>query len=295
MDKIKRLLKSLVDVNLFENFLPIFRVYLSFHIIKKIFLNWDSLTLFLDKAVYTSKYAHILPYIVGNTIGTIPIIVIITIILALLFGLGIGKNITALLLFFSMLLYFEPFLFIANGGDNLLYFILIYMIFTNSYKHLTITHRYRQNAVSNFVSNLASISIMLHLCLIYFVSGVHKIHADVWLNGVATYYILQLERFNSPINGYFTSNTFLIAFSTYYTLLFEMLFPFLVWNRRLRPIFLISGVLMHLGIYFTMMIYDFEILFIVIYGFFIPNEVWQKWFDKAKGTRIFSYLQMSLK
>ena len=29
---------------------------------------------------------------------------------------------------------------------------------------------------------------------------------------------------------------------------------------------------MHLGIYFFMMIYDFEILFIMIYGFFVTNE-----------------------
>ncbi len=104
----------------------------------------------------------------------------------------------------------------------------------------------------------------------------HKIHSDVWFNGVANYYILNLERFCSPLNIYFSKNTFFIATSTYFTLFFELLFPFLVWFKLWRNTFLISGILLHLGIYFFMLIYDFEILFIMTYGFFLTNSEWEK-------------------
>ena len=271
--------------NLFENYLPIFRVYISFHILKKIYLNWGSTDLFLDKTIYTSKYSTLLPLIESRLFNDTPVINIITIVLAILYAFGIGKNITALLLFFSALLYFEPFLFIANGGDNLLYFIMIYMIFVNSYKHLNIFNNYGTGEVSNVLSNLATLSIMLHLCLAYFVSGVHKMSAGVWFNGVATYYVWQLERFNAPINYLFYKNAFIIGFSTYFTILFELLFPFLIWIRQFRKILLISGLVLHLGIYFTMMIYDFEILFIAIYGFWISDATWGKLFLKINpGT-----------
>lgn len=279
-NKFNRYYTYLSSNNLFDNYLPIFRVYISFHLLKKIYLNWGSTELFLDKNIYTSKYDGLFPLVGSRIFNDIPVINIITIILAILYAFGIGKNITALLVFLSAMLYFEPFLFIANGGDNLLYFIMIYMIFVNSYKHLNLLDNYKTGRVSNILSNLATLSIMLHLCLAYFISGVHKMSADVWFNGVATYYVWQLERFNAPINYLFYKNSFVIAFSTYFTILFEILFPFLIWFKKARGVLLVSGILLHIGIYFTMMIYDFEVLFIAVYGFWISNTTWGKLFSK---------------
>lgn len=280
--------KSISEENLFENYLPIFRVYLSFHIIKKIFLNWSSTDLFFNEAVFQSKFFDISSFIYSQVFNGVPLINVITLILAIFYAFGIGKYLTAVLLFFSYLIYFEPFLDVGNGGDNLLYFILIYMSFANSYKYFTLKNTYKLNFFSNTISNLASLSIMFHLCLIYFVSGVHKLNSDVWFNGVATYYIWQLERFNAPINDLFYKNSFIIAMSTYVTILFEILFPFLIWFKKVRPLFLILGILLHLGIYFTMMIYDFEILFIFIYGFWISNQDWEIIFNRLKKYKIFS-------
>lgn len=273
--------------NLFENYLPLFRLYISFHILKKVYLNWGSTDLFVDRSIFISKYHDLLPFIETRVFDNIPISNISTIILAVFYAFGIGKNITALLLFFSMLLYFEPFLFIANGGDNLLYFILIYMVFTNSYKHFNIMQNYRSSSFSNIISNLGVLSIMFHLCLAYFISGVHKMSADIWFNGVATYYIWQLERFNAPINSIFFKNAFIIAFSTYFTILFEVLFPFLIWIKQYRRILLVSGIFLHIGIYFTMMIYDFEILFISVYGFWLSDAMWRRLYSKINSIILY--------
>ena len=37
---------------------------------------------------------------------------------------------------------------------------------------------------------------------------------------------------------------------------------------------MIGGILLHLGIAVFMMLYDFQLLFIAVYGFFISNEMW---------------------
>jgi len=66
----------------------------------------------------------------------------------------------------------------------------------------------------------------------------------------------------------------LVTLGTYFTLAFELLFPILIWYKKHRLWLLISGVFLHLGIYVTMMIFDFEIYFVAIYGFFISNAFW---------------------
>ena len=76
---------------------------------------------------------------------------------------------------------------------------------------------------------------------------------------------------------------FFVGFSTYFTLAFELLFPLFIWNKFYRKFLIFSGIMLHLGIYFFMMIYDFEILFIMIYGFFLTNKQWSKinlWLSK---------------
>ena len=45
---------------------------------------------------------------------------------------------------------------------------------------------------------------------------------------------------------------------------------------------MISGLLLHLGIYVFMMIYDFQILFIILYPLFLTNEQLINFFDKFK-------------
>ncbi|WP_438529552.1 hypothetical protein [Cetobacterium sp.] len=226
--------------------------------------------------VAKSPVLHILPFL-DYRIGDYPLIILLTILIAILFGFGIGRWITSLALYILMYFNNELSYLYSNGGDNLLSFICLYMVFTNSYSYFVLNKSNPiKSKISNLASNLACYSIMIHLCLIYFISFIHKIHSDMWYNGVANYYILNLERYSSPFNYIFSKNIIFIVFSTYFTLAFELFFPILIWNKNFRKILLVSGLLLHLGIYFFMMIYDFEILFIMIYGFFITNNEWSK-------------------
>ena len=270
MEKFITLFNYLSKDNLFKYYLPIFRVYIAFHILKKLFLNWGLISV-VYSAYLSNKEENWFYYLLNTGFNDIPLFIYLSIALSIVYIFGIGGFTTVIGLIYCQLLTSRLFQGFANGGDNLLFFILIYLAFTNSNFYLSFS-KYKDSSLRNFVSNLGVYSILLHLCLIYFVSGVHKIHSDVWFNGVATYYILNIDRFCSPLNHYFSNNAFIIAFTTYATILFEILFPFLIWVKGTRKLFLISGILMHLGIYFFMMIYDFEILFIMIYGFFVTNE-----------------------
>ncbi len=275
MGRIKHILETLTSNNNYEEYLPIFRLYIAFHILKRVFLNWGAFSFVYSPDVYYRNPNQVNSFF-AQMLNGVPLIAYVIIILAIFFLLGVGKNFVILLLFLAMFYYNAPFLFLLNGGDNLLQFILAYMVFTNSYKYYTIFKSQKNTGIRNLISNLACLSIMIHLCIVYIVSGLHKVHSDIWFNGVATYYILHIERFSSPINELFYNNKFFIMASTYITLIFELLFPILIWNNKFKPLFLLIGVLLHISIYLTMMIYDFEILFIMIYGFFISNKYWRK-------------------
>jgi hypothetical protein len=69
--------------------------------------------------------------------------------------------------------------------------------------------------------------------------------------------------------------TDLPAFSTlltYGTLAIELSLAILVWNRRLRPWVLGLGVLMHLGIDWSLRVGFFTLAVFVMYAAFIPPE-----------------------
>jgi hypothetical protein len=215
------------------------------------------------------------------------LVIVFTLILVLF---GIGRKITVLFLFLELAIlqtFVNP---VLNGGDNLLYFVLFYMIFTNSYDHFVLNEKDKTNNVfSNLVSNLAVYSILIHLCYIYLISGLHKIHSDVWFNGTANYYILHLERFQSPLCDYIMNNGVIITASTYLTVFFELFFCVLIWLKSFRNILILLGILLHLGIFFFMMLYDFQIFFITIYGFFITNEEWSKLMNKLNNLKQHKY------
>lgn len=290
-----RLLKSLKNENHFKLFLPIFRVFVCFHIIKKIFINYGSTSIFFDDKFVEIKsgFYRSFDWLFNTQILEIPILLYFLIFTCVLYAFGIGRWFTALLVFIQFYLYTEASALNGNGGDNYLFFILFYLIFADSYYYLCLKETVKKKS-DYLISNIACYSIMIHLCLIYFVSAIHKIHAEEWFNGVATYYILNLERYSSPFNHYFSKNAFIVIFSTYFTILIELLFPFLVWTKRFRIPFLISGLSLHIGIYLFMMIYDFEILFMMVYGFFLTNQEWKLILEKMNKLKYVSKWNIKL-
>src|SRR5690606_3670923 len=107
-----------------------------------------------------------------------------------------------------------------------------------------------------------------HLHCVFFFSAVHKINSEAWFNGIAIYYTLSIERFKGTgINEQLAKNGVFVTITTFLTLLIEIAYPFLIWFKQTRYFVMIPTILMHLGIYIFMMIYDFQIVFIMIQGF----------------------------
>lgn len=212
----------------------------------------------------------------------------IYILLIILFLFGIGKRVTVFMLFICIEIVQNLAWLTLNGGDNILKFAVLYMIFIDSYDKFSLKKLNNKSEFSKqlsiFLSNIGGYSLCIHFCLVYFISAVHKINADVWFNGIATYYVLGSERFQgTPLNMILVKNGTFVTLTTYGTIFIELFFPFLVWNRHLKYYMILLAIMLHIGIGIFMMLYDFQILFIIILGFFISNNEWKHIIQKIKS------------
>lgn len=261
-------------------YLAFLRVALSMWLLKEICINWYSFD-----ALYSPSTFVVLK---NNLISRIPgglafirshhmWIIAVYMVIIFLNIFGIGRWFTGLLLFLSVDFLQKMNMSFVNGGDYMAKLILLYLIFADSYKYFVLTKQRNVDSdrrkFQNLLSNLAALSIMLQLCVAYFSSGFAKINEPLWQHGEATYYALSMERFmGTSFNKYIAQYKWVDYFTNYSTICFELLFPFLIWIKKLRKPLLIAGILFHLGIYIFLMIYGFQIVFVLIYGLFLPNQ-----------------------
>lgn len=277
----------------FKVYSSIFRVFVCIIILKQMLTIWQFVPLLYEKesflvpsnSMFFGLFSPTLLFIREHIYTFLGIYIGIVI----LYLFGIGKYIIAFLTFicFDMLQRICP--EILNGGDNLLKFLLLYLTFIDSYNYLSIApiniKSFSKKHFVNFLSNVFGFCICIHLSLIYFLAAIHKIHSDVWFHGVATYYTFNLERFSgTPYNSYLSKIPLFVTITTYFTILVEMFYPTLVWFKQTKKVIIILMIILHINIYAFMMIYDFQIIFIMSQGFFFSNEQWinfiKKYFPK---------------
>lgn len=111
--------------------------------------------------------------------------------------------------------------------------------------------RFREiRPIWNLVHNCARFLIAWQVCMVYFWAVFYKLGGDNWRDGTALYYVLHLSHFMPfpALSSLLSSNSTLVAFMTYATIVFQMAFPFLMWNPRLKPYLIGGAVLLHLSI-----------------------------------------------
>ena len=254
-------------------YFSIFRVFICFHIIKDIFYNFSFFYVLIGPgkfSYYRSKFISINTYELLT--DNYEYVVISICIMSLLWGFGIGKRITGLSTAILLVILQEMNPYVLNGGDNLLRFLVFYCCIPNTYSYLSI-NKSEQNKQSAWLLHLSYLLIICHLSIVYFISGINKIHSDPWFYGYALSDISQINRFRfNDISFTLMNNKYISIFICYIVMIWETLFPLTLQNIYLRVATFIIGITMHLSIYFMMMIDDFSILFISCYGFILRGS-----------------------
>jgi len=114
---------------------------------------------------------------------------------------------------------------------------------------------------------------MTQICLVYFFSALAKLHDENWLNGTAVLMTSQVDHFSLPIISNNAARfTFLLVFLNYLVLFYQVLFPIVIWIKKIKKTFIVIGILMHLYIAFVMGLVSFGLIMILPYIYFWPEK-----------------------
>ncbi len=156
---------------------------------------------------------------------------------------------------------------VITSGDYLLNQMLLFNVFLNP-KIPSLN-----NTVADFKTvthNVALLGVKIQICLAYLVAAIFKLQDADWFDGQAIQQIIQIPVF-SHVAFQAMPACILIA-STWIVLLYQLLFPVLVWYRKFKIYILSIGIIQHIIIAFGMGLFSFGILMMLSYIVFLRYD-----------------------
>jgi hypothetical protein len=114
--------------------------------------------------------------------------------------------------------------------------------------------------------------IQIQVALAYWGASVAKISGNQWIDGTAVYYSSRLEDFTRLPVGPLFGTLVACQFFSWSTLVIETSLWTLIWFKECRYWVLLAGVLLHIGIDYTMTLPIFEMLFVASYVTFVEPD-----------------------
>lgn len=232
----------------------------------------------ITKTPNSKEYMNFSIYQFSDSTLYFEIIFHLGILLALLFTLGYKTGFVSILNYIFLFSLQQENGLILDGGSNIMIIVLFYMMFmkTNAYFSLE-NQNYevtdKQNYYFSTVHNIALLAIIVQLSILYLNSALYKVMGETWQNGTATYNILQVQDFNLPwLTDLIISNDTVVVVSTYITLLVQLAFPFMLFNKYTKYLVLLILVPMHLGIAFAMGLITFSLIMIILDSLLITDN-----------------------
>jgi hypothetical protein len=138
--------------------------------------------------------------------------------------------------------------------------------------------------------------ITAQVCILYGSAGLYKVSGDLWANGTALHFVLNLDLFQPwpTLSHVVDSEQMLVAVVSYLTVLVQVAFPFVLFGR-LKYVFVTILAIMHLSIAVLLGLPLFSGAMIVADAAFLPDRfyrflgwTWRRTFSRAalhgKGT-----------
>ena len=115
--------------------------------------------------------------------------------------------------------------------------------------------------------------MQIQMAVLFFYSGISKLRGDDWWSGDAVWTVFTTdEYYNRIILGVLASHYWLVNLATYGTILIEIAFPFLIWQRSTRPYLLAAAIFLHLQFALLMGLFYFSFVMIMGHMSFVRPE-----------------------
>ncbi|MCA9261941.1 MAG: hypothetical protein KDA61_22140 [Planctomycetales bacterium] len=128
-------------------------------------------------------------------------------------------------------------------------------------------------------ANLATRLLQLHLAVIYLFSALAKLGGETWAAGTALWWAVANHEYQSLDMTWLAGWPILTALLTHITVVWELFYICLVWNRFTRPLMLGIAVAVHAGIALTMGMITFGSAMIFANLSFLQPSTVRSWID----------------
>jgi uncharacterized membrane protein YphA (DoxX/SURF4 family) len=179
--------------------------------------------------------------------------------------LGLACRVSAVLAWFFHLCAAKSGGFVSYGMDNFMTIGLFYLMLSPLPDRYSLDWRLRELPPKDpqFVGFWRRV-LQLHLCVVYFFSGLTKCLGRGWWDGSNIWRSLIRPPFNIIDPEILVRWKHLFPVAGIFICLLEITYPFFIWNDKTRKIWLICICAMHIGIGVTMGMYLFSLVMIVL-------------------------------
>ncbi len=155
--------------------------------------------------------------------------------------------------------------FVSYGMDNFLTIGLFYLMLSPLPDRFSLDCRLRDLKPKDphFLGFWQRV-LQLHLCIIYFFSGLTKCLGSGWWDGSNVWRALIRPPFNVIDPEILVRWKYLFPLAGIFICLLEVGYPFFIWNTRTRKVWLFGVCAMHVAIAVTMGMYLFSLVMIVL-------------------------------
>ncbi len=191
---------------------------------------------------------------------------------------------------------------LRNGGDDLMQLGLFLLLLAPCGRALSLDalrlRRKGRLVGPAWVPPWSLRLIQIHVCLIYCTTGLIKLRGNAWMvpgvpvtewlqgtwwDGSSVYWVYNHYYFNRCSYAQIQVPYWITVIQTYTSVWFESLFPVAMLHRRTRRLWLVIGVLFHIGIYLTIEVGWFGFYLLSFYFVWTPDRFWSR-FDKPQGS-----------
>lgn len=179
--------------------------------------------------------------------------------------MGLASRFSAILAWFLHLCAAKSGGFVSYGVDNFMTIGLFYLMLSPLPDRYSLDWRLRKSQPGDpQLLGFWRRVLQLHLCVIYFFSGLTKCLGSGWWDGSSVWRALIRPPFNVIDPEMLVRERYLFPVVGILICLLEIGYPFLIWNNKTRKVWLISICAMHVGIGVTMGMYLFALIMIVL-------------------------------
>ena len=151
------------------------------------------------------------------------------------------------------------------GVDTMLHICLFYCAWMPVGDAFTLRHWLgREKVVPSFMARLSLRTLQLHLCIIYFSTGLAKIRGIQWRNGEAIWRAVMQPQFSVFDMSWLASIPMIPKMAAWSIVVLELGYVVFIWPRRTRPLWVVGILMLHLGIGLVMGLWMFATIMIIM-------------------------------